>query len=80
LPSYPAAKKCQLLSLPPSLDTDETTVDTTRSRYDELLRVGATLLTGHRRRLFQAQALQHLALTRAWARQSWCKQSLEKKE
>lgn len=35
--------------------TDETIMDDTQNRYDELLRQGAQRLTGHQRRLFQAQ-------------------------
>jgi hypothetical protein len=35
--------------------TDETTMQHTRDPYDDLLRLAARRLTGHRRRLFQAQ-------------------------
>jgi len=35
--------------------TDETTMDDTQDPYDDLLRLAAQRLTGHQRRLFQAQ-------------------------
>jgi hypothetical protein len=49
-----AARQCQLL-LPRLSVTDVTIMDTSVSQYDDLLRLGAQRLTGHQRRLFQAQ-------------------------
>jgi hypothetical protein len=41
--------------LAPIAVTEGTTMDDTQDPYDELLRLGAKRLTGHQRRLFQAQ-------------------------
>jgi hypothetical protein len=50
-----AARQCQRPLFPQVLGTDATNMDDTQQQYDELLRLGARRLTGHQRRLFQAQ-------------------------
>src|SRR5260370_34081458 len=56
--SFSPFTRCEIMSadvIPPIPVTEETTMDDTQDQYDELLRLGAQRLTGHQRRLFQAQ-------------------------
>jgi len=55
-------------------------VDTTLDQYDELLRIGAQRLTGHQRRLFQAQVCSTLCASnprQAERRFGWGRQTIQ---